>query len=193
MINRQFFVHRGDTWPGFILTVTAADPVNDPVDFTGATASSDIRETPDGVLVVSPDIDAEATAESVTVAVSLTAAKSALIQGTVVSDVQIALADGRIYTALAYKLNVTSDVARGGAGAVHVKTYNGGLVSGFASCGPITATVVTAPVPVTPGASPTSGPVQFVDLICPDDSTVYRLTIRLNLNDQAVLNIQPAP
>src|SRR6186713_1793062 len=149
MINRQFSLHRGDTWPGFILTVTAADPGVDPIDFTACVASSDIRETPNGALLVAADIDTEATATEAVVTVSLTKAKTAILQGSVVSDVQILLADGRVFSPMRYQLNVTPDASRGGAGAITTPVYAGGLVCGSSSCSPITATLTTVPIPVT--------------------------------------------
>jgi hypothetical protein len=146
MINRQFSLRRGDTWPGFILTVTAADPVNDPIDFTGTTASSDIREVPDGPLLTTADVVITTTPEAAEITVSLPAAKSALLQGSVVSDVQIILSDGRVATPMAYQLNVSADVSRLGQGAIQSKTYSGTLSSCSTVCGPIAATVSMVPV-----------------------------------------------
>ena len=190
MINRQFSLHRGDTWPGFLLTVTAADPVNDPVDFTGATVASDIRGDPNGPLITAADLVVSAMATSVEVTVFLTAAKSALLQGTVVSDVELTLADGRVFTPLRYQLNVTADATRAGAGAVQVTQYSGSLASsGSAVCGPITATIVTLPIPIVTGSSSGGGVTDHGALtgLADDDHAQYLTNARGDARYQAII------
>jgi len=192
MINRQFSLHRGDTWPGFILTVTAADPGIDPVDFTGCVASSDIRETPNGALLTAADITTEATATEAIVTVSLTKAKTAILQGTVVSDVQILLADGRVFTPLKYQLNVTPDSARGGQGAITTPLYAGGLVSGASACSPISATLTTVPIPIIPVSSSGGGVTDHGALtgLADDDHAQYLTNARGDARYQGLIGTE---
>jgi len=192
MITRQFSLHRGDTWPGFILTVSAADPGIDPIDFTDCVASSDIRETPNGALLVAADIATEATATEAVVTVSLTKAKTAILQGSVVSDVQILLADGRVFTPLRYQLNVTPDSARGGAGAITGPTYAGGLASGGGPCSPITATLTTVPIPVIPVPASGGGVTDHGALtgLADDDHTQYLTNARGDARYQAIIGTE---
>lgn len=193
MLDHCFTLHRGDTWPGFTLSVVAAE--GEVVDFTGCTAESDIREKPDGPRLMSADVEVESEAGGATITVKLPADRTSLLQGSVVGDVELVLGDGRVFTPLRYELHVSRDATRLRPEGLPTVTYQGAMRRNgcTTSCAPIASTLITEPIPVTPGTTPTSGPVNYIDIICPDDSQVYRLTVRLNLNDQAVLTIEPAP